>query len=155
MRVALPNGIHEWARLLILMAVVFEVGCGRKPQINTGFIERPGEYRVSGGRCVVVTEGPHGLISYAAKDHNGATLLAATQPFSDSQRWYLYWDEHDQLWIHSSDIGTFVWSKDADNHYAMLTISNSSPASIARMPDSFYARLPSSLRARFDPLRKK
>ncbi len=71
---------------------------------------------------------------------NGADTVSSNERASVFQRWSLYLDENDNLWVSSSDIGMWVWIK--GSKYQRYDLDEQ-PSGIA-IPEEFIKLLPDS-----------
>lgn len=71
--------------------------------------------------------------------------LGRSEAGSLYQRWYLCWDSMDRLWVHSSDLGDFVWAANANGDFTCNALVKESSL-LVEMPDVFRHELPQSVR---------
>lgn len=66
-------------------------------------------------------------MNYLLQDSDGDTLIKSNESISTIQRWALYWDKNHNLWVYSSDIGSFIWQRDPNNpkKYGKIYVSDS------------------------------
>jgi len=86
-----------------------------------GLIKSYGTYKTEDRNItIVVSKIPNTLLRFYAEDSNG-TILFSTDPstsVSVFHRWGLFWDQDTKyFWLCSSDMGDFVWVKDANGQY--------------------------------------
>lgn len=107
-----------------------------------GLIKKYGTYKTeSGSYSITVSETPKGILNYVAKTQEGNALIISDEEASIYQRWSLYWDSSTAyLWVHSSDVGVFVWRPEDSGKYKKEAVDN-----LESMPRAIYMELPSSL----------
>lgn len=119
-----------------------------------GAIEIPGKYIYKEKNITLYVSNTNDLIDYYVLSTKKDTLLKAPYSFNDFHNWMMYWDKHDMLWVHSSDIGSSIWIKDSLNKYKPYDILHDS-IPIHLMPEEIYNNLPSSIQERVDQKRRK
>ena len=87
------------------------VACsGSNQEIENRAIEELGVYSFNGGIKIIVYRENY-LLRYLMLDGANNTLLKSDKNISLMQKWGLYLDRDDQLWVLSSDIGHSCWVK--------------------------------------------
>lgn len=94
------------------------------------------------------------LVGY--KIVNVATMkeFAPDRLFSKSMRWAAFWQDDNTLWVHSSDIGLSVWKRDSRGRFSQEWLAEGSEL-VSSIPAEIWDFLPSSLRRKWEPLRKQ
>jgi hypothetical protein len=142
--------------LLAIIAVVFSCallkGCARGgPQAyDHMMITRQGDYQLdSQGLTLNVFKSADGLLHYRLVQSTGVELLKSSRGMSSFSRWFMQWQPDAQrLWVHSSDIGTVVWLRDASGAFREKAVSEDATL-ISKIPSEFYGRLPRVLKAKW------
>lgn len=103
--------------------------CGRGGTVvsqNDGVIRRTGVFSPAGSSVTItVTEIAERGMHYSVKDSSGSEIISAEWAINTFHRWWLYWDEDTKcLWVHSSDIGTDVWSITVDGIYEKYVVDD-------------------------------
>lgn len=110
-------------------------------------VRLPGDYPSPTGKLrLLVTMSPSDTVSYAIEEKGSSRVLARGNCGSKFQRWFLLWDSEENLWVHSSDVGTLVLRQEEDGAFRKegLTIDAPPPTD---MPAAFWSELPQSLRS--------
>lgn len=104
-----------------IVVLILMVTCNNqeKPKIyddwKGGFIERPGVYILADKKIEV--ENLEGIIKYQLLTEDQKVIFSSFSKPSVYHRWFLYWDEMENIWLYSSDIGGEVWKKDTLSTY--------------------------------------
>jgi len=96
--------------LLVLMA-----SCDQKREKKNwdgGKIELPGSYHYDLKNLTLNISLEDNLVRYNLIDSLGNKLLETKDDINSYQRWALFLDENESLWVLSSDIGNAYWKKD-------------------------------------------
>ena len=121
----------------------------RKADGDAKIISTPGAFVISRLSYMIdVRVSPEGIVHYQVTDSSGHSILASTERFSDYQRWCLFWDANDCLWVESSDIGGFLWQRTAEGVYKQSPIATNA-ALYARMPQPLFDQLPTSVQKEY------
>ena len=147
--------------LLLLLAAVSVAmrSCAREPETKPGtyentLITRTGRYPLASGGCIEVRIIPKTIVEFRLIDAQGAPRLVSTERASTVHRWALYWESRtERLWFYSGDVGSTVWSKDSNGHYAMEWIGRRLNI-VSEMPEAFFRYFPSRDQQEWAPLRK-
>lgn len=111
-------------------------------------IENGGTYLLDpGGYKLVISLEPDGgghLVVYELHEPVAGAVVASGDAGSNASRWFFYWSVDRELWVHSSDVGTFVWQWQSDAGYQRRMVADN--ATIRRMPDAVFDALPKSLK---------
>ncbi|MEX0775813.1 MAG: hypothetical protein WD042_08895 [Phycisphaeraceae bacterium] len=108
----------------------------------------PGDYRL----IVKLQPDDNGhLVTYELHAPVSDALIVSGDAGAASARWFLFWSVDHELWVHSSDIGTFIWQKDPNLGYQRHTVTGG--LEVRRMPDMVFDSLPESLKRRWLPVR--
>lgn len=110
--------------LSILILVVGTAGCSSKHyDWRGGLINNFGEYYLKKNAHVLKVTNNGGLLHYVLEDGNHKIVLQSLENISIYQHWAMFWDENDNLWIKSSDIGAFLWTCDRDGKYERMILT--------------------------------
>jgi hypothetical protein len=121
--------------------------CGKPHQKSGELIDSSGSYKSPSQRyALVVSTTPQKTVRYQIFASGGGAALGESDSGSDLMRWYFMWDEHDQLWVHNSDAGDWVWTPGPSFKQINL-FSNRDKAKEA--PQAFYDALPESVKERY------
>ncbi len=107
----------------------------------------PGDYKL------VVSLQPDGgghLVAYELREPMADAVVASGDAGGNTSRWFFYWSADRELWVHSSDVGTYVW-KQANTGYQRHLVTDD--ATIREMPDAVFDALPDSLKRRWSAKR--
>lgn len=88
---------------------------------------------------------PDQLVDYQLIDSSGTKFLQSTERASNNARWFLLFDDHSRLWFYSGDVGTYVWTPDAEHRYSHQSL-HSHPELQKEMPPAFLNALPANAR---------
>ena len=89
-------------------------------------------------------------MDYTITDTNSGAVLNNGGGFSNAMRWFLYWDDNNQLWTHNSDMGPFgVWTYDGQSQFVLHKISAGDPV-LATAPLTVVDNLPNTLKKRLN-----
>ena len=136
------------ALVALVVTVVFVLRSRRedKSPTNEGLIRRTGTYTVGTGpgeRLLKIWSKDNGVIYFALSDPGSGATLVSEQLGSDFHRWFLYYHNNRDLWVHSSDIGSYVYAlNDAGYNRVLLNEAVREQP----IPEVFKENLPSSLR---------
>lgn len=94
-----------------IIIICFLWGCSSKhPDWNGGVIKEFGVYKVPKLNYTIEVYEHDGLLNYFIKDLSGKRIvLGPTYGTSTYQKWAMYFDKNNDLWIESSDIGSSLW----------------------------------------------
>ena len=110
-----------------------------------GVIKSPGRHPSrSGAFSVLVSISDCGIVKYEVTNVTTGRKLVSADAGSTYQRWFFVWDDSDNLWVHSSDLGGTVWVRGTDG--AFREESPFSPERLKTMPPEYRAGLPRSLK---------
>jgi len=98
--------------LLILLMIVIQ-GPRIRYFLFGGDITQSGTYNSESGNYFVVIDNPERL-RYKVVSSRSPQQSATVHWGSDRYYWFCMWDEHDRLWIYSSQFGTQVFVPDGD-----------------------------------------
>lgn len=130
---------------------------GGQPSLNgdAALITKPGSYEI---KRLTLTIGvgiqDKSIVVYTVTDSAGRKIITSTENFSDAQRWCLFWDSSDCLWVESSDMGGWVWQRGQDGAYLQTPVVDD-PELYARMPEEVYRHMPTSIQKKFQNMRGK
>ena len=88
----------------------------------------------------------NGLLKYSLI-RKSDTILTQNENASIYQNWLLYMDTSNNLWVCSSDIGSWVWLN-KNGRYKKIDIT-SAPKHVL-IPKKFFSKLPDALKERLD-----
>ena len=109
-------------------------------------IVRPGTYVSPHGKYDLTVTLASGIVNYSVTTASTGKKVASAGGFSDSHRWFFFWDQQNRLWSYNSDMGPFgLWQDDANGVFAMKIVSASSPL-LASMPKTVYDYLPNRMK---------
>ena len=116
---------------------------------NSPLIRSIGKYRSPNGQFeVAVTTRSTSLIDYSISNSESQLELANGGGFSDAQRWYLFWDEQNQLWEYNSDIGGFgYWQYVDETSFQFVSVGAADDKST--VPQPVFDNLPNTIRRHF------
>jgi len=139
-----------------LFLVVLLAACSRSESTNTRELitDRGSFPSPSGSYQLVIGSKSKSLVDY--KIVNVATKEEFTPKhlFSDTMRWAAFWEDDNALWIHSSDIGLSVWKRDSRGGFSQEWLGKKSDL-VPTIPTELWAFLPSSLKRKWEPLRRQ
>ena len=132
------------------VVAILLIGCNRTPP-PPGMAFSPGSYLSPTGQYKLVVDVlADGVIQYEVKDTAADQTQFSDGGFSKYQRWFFYWSPGDELWVYSSDDGTFaVWSKNADGSWTRQNVKDT-PQYREAMPQPVVDYLPDSLKKMWD-----
>jgi hypothetical protein len=87
---------------------------------------------------------PGGIVDYAIEDGPTGRDVVTGNAGSTYQRWFFFWDPAGNLWVHSSDIGSCVWTTEAGK-FTRGDLKAGSPL-VGKMPPEVREGLSKSLR---------
>jgi len=101
------------------------LSCGNKhPKWNGGMIKEFGVYYVSQKNYTIEVYSRDGLLNYFVKNSSGKRIIIGpTYGTSIYQKWAMYFDKNNNLWIESSDIGTSLWKYVGPDEYREIDLS--------------------------------
>lgn len=130
-------------------------GVGETPIVHVddysgGFIRNYGTYKIKKkGSVIDVDKNSDGILTYQVRDDSGKLMIESNENASVYQRWFLYWDKDENLWVNSSDVGCSVWKKNNHGLYVNDQCTPDSAAVYKSMPDEVFERMPESVRAKW------
>lgn len=145
----------------LALGILLSSGCGPSPN-GTGAMSAPtkaaqvlidssGTYLLGPGDYkLVVSLQPVGsgqLAAFELRDPVADAIVASGDAGSNASRWFFYWSADRELWIHSADVGTFVWRGQRGAGYQRHVVTDD--ATIRGMPDAVFDALPDSLKRRW------
>ena len=132
--------------VFILYLLSSGIACNRQSSYahwSGGLIHSFGTYTLDDSSYTIKVFQKNGLIDYHVSDRSSSVLFQAREHASAYQGWLMYWDKHLlELWIQSSDIGLFVWQKDAHGVFHEITLASKDSNVIKTMPAEFFNQLP-------------
>ena len=121
---------------LALLAIV--VGCGGDGgQLYQNF----GTYDLGEGLRLRVSTRGMTLVEYEIRDLSMNRALVSDSVGRDLGRWFLFWDDHRRLWVHSRDKGTRVWVSTGTGKFYKHSLIMGSPF-MATVPPRVARSLP-------------
>ena len=110
---------------LAIIIIGFLWSCGNKhPNWNGGMIKDFGVYHVSQKHYTIEVYSRDGLLYYFVKNLSGKRIIIGpTYGTSIYQKWAMYFDKNNDLWIESSDIGTSLWKYVGPDEYKEIDLS--------------------------------
>jgi hypothetical protein len=112
----------------------------KKLNSKNELIRRPGIYTIGPQGVKLNIWLNNGIVYYDA-EKNGQKLLQSTGRPSNAQRWFLCWDDKDNLWFDSSDIGMVVWRNDPQlGKYVEIPVAGQ-PDIVKAMPEVVFSSL--------------
>ena len=133
---------------MLWLAAVLCSGCGSERKlISTGeLIQETGLYELKGTELrLQVFKDEEGRIDYMVYGPGGRVLVQAEKKFTPLHRWSMAFDESMRLWVHSSDVGTVVWTPEADG-YSEKSLEQTNAS---EMPRKMWESLPRTLQSRW------
>lgn len=116
--------------------------------------KKPGTYRFEPSMNLLTVSVENGLVSYSMQDSEGVEVLRSSRDANDYSRWFFFWDDSaEELWFHSSDVGTALYKKNPTGQYDALSIADDLEGIVNRMPNDFYTGLPQSLKKKWEQYR--
>jgi hypothetical protein len=148
------SGIKFGLMGLVVLGLVQLTACNRGSGKNpAGVINRAGTYILTpsvagsqGNLILTVALTPDGnghLVTFTLADAKSNTVLASGDAGSNGSRWFFYWSASGDLWVHSSDIGSYVWQKQNDGPYKRRLVEAD-----MKIPTPVFNAMPSSLQKR-------
>ncbi len=121
-------------------------GCNRAPAPSaTGLISSPGDFKSPDQKYALHIEiSPKRLVFYSIKDFASGQIVVSDTTGTNLQRWFFYWDNESNLWVHSSDIGGCVWQNN-NGKYAKRTFDEKDDLR-AITPPAYYQNLPDAIK---------
>jgi len=103
-------------RILLILLATIALSCTRDAdKIWKGStIGDPGKYQLTDNGLMLVISIDNGLVRYEMIDSLGNILLKNQRNIGVYQKWAFYFDQHESLWVMSSDIGNAWWKKDTN-----------------------------------------
>ena len=101
-----------------------------------------GTFDIQYGNKLIIDDA-NGFINYSVFDIKGNRIISNQYHFSDYELWYIVSDTDGSIWIHSSDIGSMLYKRSADNKFTDIVMT---PELCKASPDSFRNNLPNSLK---------
>lgn len=141
---------------LVCIVFFFSISCTRKSDGNDKYsndqskekvlIDKVGSFSSKTGKYKLIVDiKKNSIVQYKVIGHDLNKVLFIDDGGSVYQRWYFVWDNLDNLWVHSSDIGSCVWSKNKDEPWLKSRIEKDSSL-FKQMPKEFSANLPNTLK---------
>ncbi|MCL5781785.1 MAG: hypothetical protein M1459_00245 [Patescibacteria group bacterium] len=124
--------------LICLLAIMITNRSKQSPDMYT----RAGVFDIKYGNKLQINN-INGYISYMILDSEGNDLISASSNFTDAERWYFVSDTNGSVWIHSSDVGDFIYKRTPENTFDRENIT---AELCTTSPASFKENLPSSLK---------
>ena len=88
------------------------------------------------------------IVEYTITENASDIVLATGGGFSDAQRWFLFFDAKNQLWVYDSDIGTFgYWTRSEDTKMEFVEIDKNTP--ISEVPAPVIKNIPGTIKRIF------
>jgi len=131
-----------------LFCCLWLVGCNKSPApaanpIITSF----GDFKSPDQKYNLhIKLGANRQVSYSIKDLASDQVVAGDTAGTDLQRWFFYWDENANLWVHSSDIGGCVW-RNQNGIWTKRAFTEKDDLR-AVTPKVYYDQLPESIKQR-------
>jgi hypothetical protein len=120
--------------ILGFLMLLLSIQCNNnKPNWEGGAIYIPGVYTLQRIGYTTTISSERNILHYTVRDKNGQIIIQSNENASILQKWLLYWDEQNNLWVKSADIGDIVWQKSAAGTYKKIIVSEDSSAR-SRMP---------------------
>ena len=103
----------EMNKYLIFILTALILGCSAgKPNNQDGIIKTIGDYPSPNKIYILkISKKPETLIAYEIQKQNTGKTYKPEYNFSHTMRWFFYWKNDSELWVHSSDIGLSYWVK--------------------------------------------
>ena len=86
---------------------------------------------------LIVEINNNSIVNYSVIDIKLSKRLFSDNAGSIYQRWYMVWDDMDNLWVHSSDIGGCVWIQNTEGNWTKDRIFH---IHLARKPIQIHLR---------------
>ena len=149
----------------LTLGLFLSSGCNRNPKgsgaassptkVAQVLIDSDGTYLLDPGDYkLVVSLQPDGgghLVAYELREPVADAVVASGDAGGNASRWFFYWSVDQELWVHSSDVGTFVWRKQSGAGYQRHLVTDD--ATIRGMPAAVFDALPDSLKRRWSAKR--
>lgn len=120
-----------------------------------GLIKKQGIYKLQDQQYTIYVEiDSNRILHYSVQDTTGIEIIRSVEHPSALQRWCLFWDHNENLWVESSDIGGFVWKKDDNGKYQQQPIVDDVEL-YRQMPQEIFDCLPTSIRKKWEVERSK
>ncbi len=131
-----------WSALLVLLVLS---GCtGSRSGVIDGF----GTFEVAKDRLELkVSTRGMSLVQYELRDPHSGRLLVQDQCGGGRNRWFVYFDKYDRLWVYSEDVGTAVWVTSDGRHFSKQWLNRGSPH-VRSVPPAVYKKLPDWVKRR-------
>lgn len=92
------------------------------------------------------------ILWYVVRDDVGEEIIKSIEQASCLQKWSLYWDTNNWLWVESSDIGGFVWKKEKNGSYKQYPVIDD--ANLYKiMPQEIFEMLPTSTKKKWQSVK--
>lgn len=143
------NYIRKIGLLLIILFISCKSNEIKIQKWKEGIIDSEGLYIDKMSQWKLKVYRDDGLLKYFVYEGKD-TVIRSNENISAYQNWYFYVDSNKNLWIESSDVGPWVWIKQANYKYSRFEINNI-PLNVT-IPKAFYQRLPKSFQKRIKKL---
>jgi hypothetical protein len=130
--------------LLAGIALALLSNCGRTASSPAGVIAAPGRLASpDGSHTLTVQLATNDTVHFSVADRSGSVVFSGDAG-SKAQRWFFFWDRAGNLWVHSSDVGSSVWTRQ-NGSWSQQMLRPGSPV-LATMPDEVNKNLPQSIK---------
>ena len=104
---------------IITLCIILCITCGcRRNKVpmkdsQDTLVTKSGKYEltVNDKKYLLDVKIINNIVYYNVIDDSGKEIIHSQETPSSLQKWGLFWDENNYLWVESSDIGGFVWKK--------------------------------------------
>jgi hypothetical protein len=115
---------------LVLLPICL-AGCSNVHYNWNGKIERLGEYHMSRNGYVVKVSDDHGILHFVLEDANQKVIFTSSDEKIYNASIYQYWgicfDDSDNFWVNSSDIGPLLWRRIGMDRYERVLFRPGDP----------------------------
>lgn len=139
--------------ILFIVLTGCSIGEGQEMNGDGVLINQPGVYYIERlSYSIHVEIIPKSIVYYKVLDAEEHCIIESVERFSAVQRWSLFWDQRNRLWVQSSDIGTFLWEQVQTEEYRQRPVS-SDKSLIQQMPHEVFESLANSIKKRWHEYR--
>ena len=88
-----------------------------------------------------IEQKPKNLVIYEIKNNRTGAVYKPKYNFSDTMRWFFYWENNSTLWVYSGDIGLSYWTKDKEGRLIQRWATEKDK-SVSQIPSAVVENLP-------------
>jgi hypothetical protein len=134
---------------LVLLTALFAISLAGCDSATSGsLLNRFGELRSTDGTLVVEAKRSSvSIVNYTVSETSTNSVLATGGGFSDAQRWFLYFDSKNQLWVYNSDMGGFGYWRRNETAMEFVDVDGNTPKT--EIPTPVIDNMPGSIKRHF------